>query len=69
MSDKIEMHSLDLVESCAKKIAIKPDQIRLVCAWCKLVMRMELEQPVEISHGICPECYKKTFQDIFKDKK
>lgn len=34
--------------------------IKLICAWCQLVLQEGYEPP---SHGICPECQRRVFKE------
>jgi hypothetical protein len=38
---------------------LSPEQIKVICGWCKKHMRgPENAPPEHTSHGMCPECYK-----------
>ena len=36
-----------------------------ICAWCKIELpRIPNLEPGKVSHGICPECYKKKIREM-----
>lgn len=43
------------------------DNIQIVCAWCKKVMKstdVTAPEPIRISHAICPTCYDENTKNI-----
>ena len=39
--------------------------MKLICAWCKKVMKEDQSNDGIISHGICNECLKKLIESEF----
>lgn len=39
-----------------------PEVVKVICAWCKKVLKDGPEEPV--SHGICEECEKKLREEV-----
>jgi hypothetical protein len=37
--------------------------IQVICAWCKVDMGTKEGEAEDVSHGICPDCYKKVCAD------
>jgi len=42
-------------------------QIKTVCAWCgRLIHEGRILEDGSLSHGICPDCFKKEMEELTK---
>jgi len=50
-----------------KAMSVACGEMKIICAWCKVVMRDGTSK--YISHGICKECAEKAKSEILWEKK